>query len=229
MAFKDREFDNPLYKEEEKEPEKVIIISCEGRNTEPEYFETIKNKLSDYISVLIEIKIVPKNDNPSEPKDIVCNLEAFIEEHYDYKSDYDEMWVIWDREKVKARKQAILEILPQCREKNYNIALTNPLFEFWLLLHIVDVSKYNSTILYENNWMTTAKRRRFIDKELSNILEDGYSKKKDKFNKSIVSKENILRALEQEKLFKNKIEEIIDNLGSNVGDLIRKILIFENE
>lgn len=227
MAFKDRgELNTLSYEEQEEEPEKVIIISCEGRNTEPEYFETIKDKLSDYISVLIEIKIVPKNDNPSEPKDIVCNLETFIEEEYDYKSDYDEMWVIWDREKVEARKKAILEMLPECREKNYNIALTNPLFEFWLLLHIVDISNYDKNILHDNNWMSPAKKRRFIDKELSNKLSDGYSKKKDKFNKSIVSKENILKALEQEKLFENELEKIIDNLGSNVGDLIRKILIF---
>ena len=175
MAFKDRGFDSPIYIEEENEPEKVIIISCEGRNTEPEYFEAIKNKLSDYISVLIEIQIVPKNDNPSEPKDIVCNLETFIEEHYDYKSDYDEMWVIWDREKVEARKQAILEMIPKCKEKNYNIALTNPLFEFWLLLHIVDISQYDKAVLYENDWMTPAKKRRFIDKELSKLLPNGYS------------------------------------------------------
>ena len=78
MGFKDRGFDNPIYIEEEIEPEKIIIISCEGRNTEPEYFETIKEKLSDLISVLVEIKIVPKNDNKSNPKDIVCNLEEYI-------------------------------------------------------------------------------------------------------------------------------------------------------
>ena len=59
MGFKNRDFDKPIYIEEEIEPEKVIIISCEGRNTEPEYFEAIKEKLSDFISVLVEIKIVP--------------------------------------------------------------------------------------------------------------------------------------------------------------------------
>ena len=226
MAFKDRRFDSPVYIEQEEEPLRVIIISCEGRNTEPEYFETIKDKLTDNISVLVEIKIVPKNDNQSEPKDIVCNLEEFIAEHYDYKSDYDEMWVVWDRETIEARKRAILKMIPECREKNYNIALTNPLFEFWLLLHVVDISAYDKDILSKNDWDTPAKNRRFIDKELSNILADGYSKKKNKFNKNIVTKENILRAIAQEKLFENELEKIIDNLGSNVGDLINKIVEF---
>lgn len=228
MGFKDRNFNSPIYQEQEKEPEKVIIISCEGRNTEPEYFETIKEKLSDLISVLVEIKIVDRDNNKSNPKDIVCNLEEYILEQYDYKSDYDEMWVIWDREKVEARKKDILEMIPKCREKNYYIALTNPLFELWLLLHIVDISKYDKEILFINKWETEAKNRRFIDKELSNILSDGYNKKEGKFNKNIVTKDNILRALKQEKLFENKLENIIDSLGSNVGDLMQSILDIEN-
>ena len=44
-----------------------------------------------------------------------------------------------------------------------------------------------------------------------------------------MTKENIQRALEQEKLFENDLEKIIDNLGSNVGNLIRTILDFEEK
>lgn len=229
MGFQDRGFNTPVYKEKSREPERVIIISCEGRNTEPEYFETIKEKLANYISVILEIKIVPKTSNASEPKDIICNLENYIVEQYDYKSDYDEMWVIWDREKVEPRKVNILKMLPECKAKNYNIAITNPLFEFWLLLHIVDISTYNRDTLYDNDWVTPSKNKRFLEKELLTQLYSagGYNKKKNKFNKNIVTKENIQKALEQEKLFENELEKIIDNLGSNVGDLINKILTFK--
>jgi len=228
MGFKSKSFDTPTYIEQDLEPQRVIIISCEGENTEPEYFTAIKEKLSQYISVLIAIQIVPHQKKGSEPQKIVCNLEDYIKEKYDYKSDNDEMWVVWDREKVDERKKDILEMIPQCLEKNYHIALTNPLFEFWLLLHIVDISLYDRNILYQNEWVSPSKNRRFIDKELSTQL-NGYSKKKNKFNQSIVTKENILRALEQERLFENELEKIIDNLGSNVGELIRRILDFEEE
>ena len=34
MGFIAEEFGEPLYLEEEKEPTKLIIISCEGENTE---------------------------------------------------------------------------------------------------------------------------------------------------------------------------------------------------
>ena len=36
----------------------------------------------------------------------------------------------------------------------------------------------------------------------------------------IITKENIQRALEQEKRFENEFEKILDNLGANVGQLV---------
>ena len=222
MGFIAEEFGEPLYLEEEKEPTKLIIISCEGENTEPEYFETIKEKLADHIPVLLEITIASRSNLGSEPQKIVSNLKDYIKDKYDYKTENDEMWVVLDREKVPERRTQILEIIPECTINNFNIAITNPLFEFWLLLHIVDISTYDRTILFENNWVN--ENRRYIDKELSEKLPNGYNKKKGKFNKNIVTIDNILRALEQEKLFENDLEKIIDNLGSNIGGLIGKIL-----
>jgi len=223
MAFKDRGFDRLSYQEEEIEAKKVIIISCEGENTEPEYFETIKEKLSKHISVLLEITIVPRTNAGSDPQKIVCNLKDYIEDKYDYNSENDEMWVVWDREKVPERKKQILDMIPECQEKNFHIAMANPLFEFWLLLHIVDISSYDRQVLLDNDWVNSV--RRYIDKELSNLLlPSGYNKKKGKFNKNIVTVENIQRALDQEQLFETELEKIIDHLGSNIGDLIQKIL-----
>ena len=53
--------------------------------------------------------------------------------------------------------------------------MTNPLFEFWLLLHVDDINKYNTETLFINDWDTPSKNRRYIDKELSNILTNGYN------------------------------------------------------
>ncbi len=97
-------------------------------------------------------------------------------------------------------------------------------FEFWLLLHVTDIKTYDFNTLHNNEWVNERKKRRFIDKELSNILANGFNKKKNKFNKDIVTKNNILRAIKQEKLFDNNVEDIIDNLGSNISHLINKIL-----
>lgn len=221
MGFKERSFNNPIYIEGSVEAKKAIIISCEGRVTEFEYFNGIKNHLSSYIDVVLEVHVVPKNSNPSEPKDIVKNLEEYITNTYDYKNGHDECWLVLDREKVPERKTNILAITPSCQSRNYNIAITNPTFEFWLLLHLDNIEQYEKEVLFKNDKVNT--KRKFIDKELSNRLS-GYNKKQDHFPTKIITKDNLKRALEQEKLFENEFEKILDNLGSNVGELVKKIV-----
>lgn len=222
MRFTNDNFFTPSYKEESEEPEKVIIISCEGRNTEPEYFNNLKIILKDHISAVIDVRVVPKDDNKSSPEDVVCKLDEYLLEKYDYKYEYDQLWIVWDREKVDSRKKEILKMLPKCKEKNYNIALSNPLFEFWLLMHLVDITIYSKEDLFANKQIS--QKRKYIDKELSNLLDNGFNKKKGKFNKDIITIENVKRAISQEKLFENDVNKIIDNLGSNIGSLVTQII-----
>ena len=221
MGFKERSFNNPIYIEESVEAKKAIIISCEGRVTEFEYFNGIKNNLSSYINVVLEVHVIPKHSNASEPKDIFKNLEEYITTVYDYKSNYDECWLVLDREEVPARKAHILAIMPSCESKNYNIAITNPTFEFWLLLHVADIKSYDKITLHANERVST--RKRYLEQELFTHLGK-YSKKQGHFPTKIITKENLQRALEQEKLFENEFEKILDNLGSNVGQLVSKIV-----
>lgn len=221
MSFKERNFKNTFYKEQEIEPKKLFIVSCEGSNTEPEYFETLKIKLASKINFLIEVKIVPKLSEASDPQSVVDNLETFLASKYDFNESNDECWVVWDREKDEGRKKNILSILPLCEKKNYKIAMTNPSFEFWLLLHIADIKQFEKDHLFENAWVNT--RRRFLEKKLSELLPGGFNKKRGRFNEKIVSEKNIELALIQEKQFERNIPNIIDNLGSNIGDLVVKI------
>lgn len=223
MGFEATSFNVPIYEEKSIEPRKAFVISCEGKNTEPEYFYTIKNKLSDYIDVLIQIEIVEKNSG-NEPYNVLSDLlEHTNKKQQDdsYDVTNDEFWIVIDREKNDIRKQHIIDILDSCEDNNIDIALTNPAFEFWLLLHIVDNSLYDSDKLYKNEKINGSKR--FLDKEISNIL-CGYSKKAGKFPKNIVTMENLKKAVEQEKFFENELKKIIDNLGSNVGKLVQRIV-----
>ncbi len=226
MGFKVRRFEAPSYKEEEKDTKKRIVISCEGENTEIEYFNIIKSKLSAYIPVILDnIKILEKGSGLSAPKHVLNCIDEYItnEKNKDtFDDQHDEFWLVCDRESKDDRKKGLLEVIPQCKVKNYNIAIANPVFELWLLLHLVDIEKYDKNSLYENAKCSSTKR--FIDNELSTVLEKGYNKKKNRFNQSIVSVENIKRAIKQEKLFENNIELIIDNIGSNIGELVGRIV-----
>jgi hypothetical protein len=229
MPFENSDFNTPDYLEEIAEPKKVVIISCEGCVTEPEYFKAIKRKLSSNLKNLVEIEIVPKPSTDSKPQAVLNNLEDYITSKYDFDKETDILWLVIDRESVKDRKDAIENIIPECQSKGYSIALSNPTFELWLLLHLTDIIKYNVKSLLENNWDTPSKNRRYIDKELSNILskefnKKGYNKKTGCFNLDIVELEHVKRAISQEKLFCNSYPEILDNLGSKIGPLIEDFL-----
>ena len=222
MGFKNRSFSQPVYDEKKEEPSRVIVISCEGRNTEYEYFESIKSKLKGHISTLVKVDVIEKEDDKSEPKYVLINLEKRIDEKYDLDSEYDQFWLVCDREIRSDRKQALLDTFPECQEKGYFVALTNPLFEFWLLMHIADINAYDKHDLLANAKVN--KNRRFLEKELSSLLPNGFNKKQGKFNQDIVSLENIERALAQEQQFANEPGKIVNNLGSNIGELVCSIL-----
>ncbi|MEH6396262.1 RloB family protein [Pseudoalteromonas sp.] len=224
MPFENRDFNTPDYTEELEEPKKVVIISCEGSNTEPEYFDAVKRKLSDNLKNLVEVDIVPKPPGDSEPTAVLNNLKEHVKNKYDFNEGSDILWLVIDRESVEARKRNIKKIIPECNRDGYSIALSNPLFEFWLLLHVTDITAYDSDVLIQNKWVNASKNRRYIDKELSTILPNGFNKRKGKFNQDIVSFENVKRALAQEKLFTTSYPEILDSLGSNIGELIGDFL-----
>ncbi|WP_299695451.1 RloB family protein [uncultured Vibrio sp.] len=221
MGFKIRDFGKPVYDEYQEDPKRVIIISCEGSVTEPEYFNTIKVKLAKYLSDIIEIEVVNKQNNASEPQNVMANLQRYVEA-YDYRKEHDSLWLVCDREKVDARKKHLKEIMPICKENGYKLAISNPLFELWLLMHITDISQYDKKVLFANEPVNAS--RKFIDKQLSNILDNGYNKKAGRFNKDIVTYENLIRAIEQEKTLENNEDLLLDNLGSNIGELINDIL-----
>lgn len=224
MNFEPSNFSRPSYEENKEEPRKLIILSCEGRVTEPSYFEALIETFNEHISNIVEVDIVAKNDNHSNPKDVLRNLEHHVNEKYGFDIASDNLWIVLDRESVPERKKQIEAIQAICDSKNFKMAITHPVFEFWLLLHVIDITKYDKEELVLNKWVSTAKKRRFIDKELSNILDRGYSKKQGNFNTDIVSLKNVRRALAQETLFCNTYPEILDSLGSNIGNLISEII-----
>lgn len=224
MAFKIRTFDKPSYEEESETPARLIIISCEGCVTEPEYFNTVSKKLDDHISSIVKVEIVDKETTASEPKDILNNLNSYIDK-YGCNNKYDSVWLVCDREKVEARRRNIEAIKPECDEGGFKIALSNPTFELWLLMHLVDISNYDEVEIFENKKVFKSKSsRRYLDKELSNLLGNGFNKKVGRFNQDIVSFENIMRAMSQASLFSTEFDDILDNIGTNLAKLMSDIL-----
>jgi hypothetical protein len=228
MAFRDRGFSTPIYEENSIEEKKFIIIACEGAETEYQYFTLIKNELNLKATVKMEIfERDEANRNSSAPTQVVKTLQSISKEKlHEIKiknlseDAFDIYWAVVDRETQESKKVNLLKAKEICENEGYNLALTNPSFEFWLMLHIVDISTYNKEELLANKKITSKKC--YLEKELSNIL-GSYSKvniKKEDF----ITLEKLKHACMQEKFFENEVDSIINNLGSNLGTLIEDIV-----
>lgn len=116
---------------------RLIVIAAEGKDTERIYFEALANK---YINPRVHVHILKREkeeQNNSSPKHVLRQLVDY-EKQYELESD-DELWLVVDRDRWT--DEMLSNVATKCAQDYYlHIALSNPCFELWLLLHLVDVA-----------------------------------------------------------------------------------------
>lgn len=116
-------------------PRRRLLLVCEGRVTEPEYFRGFERWVRNST---VEV-VIP--DDHGVPLTLVehahrCNREASqraARERDSYLS-YDEVWCVFDVDEHPRLNEAVQ--LAQAR--GIQVAISNPCFELWLLLHFRD-------------------------------------------------------------------------------------------
>lgn len=117
------------------------------------------------------------------------------------------MCLIVDRDYDSFSEEQFDYVKNACEKNKITLCISNPFFEFWLLLHTENVLSYDKNNLNDKT---------FITDKLKEILGK-YSK--SNFNaESLI--ENIHTAIENEKEFCENIECLKNEIGSNVGILI---------
>lgn len=158
--------------------------------------------------------------------DVECALEDIsrvIEgREITYAEGFDKICFIFDRDRnsfvAKPENNQYEYVLNKCIENKFNLYISNPCFEFWLLLHFDEVLSLDKQRLLENPKMN-AKGRRYTEQELRNVLR-GYSK--SGYNAEILI-ENVDKAVENEKLFCEDINRLEYEIGCNLGLLIQEL------
>jgi hypothetical protein len=114
------------------EPRPRILIVCEGTKTEPTYFEGLKN---EEVVRLVEIVV---EDSGGVPKTLVKRaalLKRDAEKRAKHSQDntlrFDEVWCVFD---IDAHPH-LDEAKQQARDNGIRLAISNPCFELWILLH----------------------------------------------------------------------------------------------
>lgn len=188
------------------------------------YEEEANKKLSDTVSDLEqECTIIAEYlDKASCIPTITEDISEIIKNHtITYAEDFDKICLIVDRDRksfiCNQKIDQYNHVLETCREKKMGFYVTNPCFEFWMLLHFDEVHTLDRARLLENP--RVGKKRTHAEHELKKLLP-GYQKSSYNAHKLV---EKIDVAIENEKHFCEDIEKLEHTVGSNLGKLIEEM------
>lgn len=121
-----------------REPKHRILIVCEGKKTEPRYFRELQHSFRNR---LVHVEV---NDESGVPLTLVQRAEALrsdAEREAKLQRDanllFDEIWCVCDVDEHPHLTKAC----EQARERGISVALSNPCFELWALLHFREQTK----------------------------------------------------------------------------------------
>ena len=171
--------------------------------------------------------LLKKGERISEEKEEKVNewlLENGIDLHSylyvsKYKSENDSFSVVIDRDQGNHSLELMEWCLEYCCEKGYACYISNPCFEFWLLLHLCDVKERYGMCL--DNLLNNEKisvQHTYVSKEVSNLAYHKKHISSAKFDE--VYWPNINLAIDRAKSFATDSSELLDRLGTNVGELV---------
>jgi len=118
---------------------KKILIACEGKQTEPKYFNAIRQDLR---LTTVQVLILPHDG--TDPLSVV---NAVLEARKDKKrektwfDDQDSAWAVFDGdEHIANNRPNWCQAIQIAKSQKINLAITNPSIEFWYLIHFQDHS-----------------------------------------------------------------------------------------
>lgn len=213
-----RDFKRP----ENKRSAKLIVIATEGRKTERIYFEALAE---NFESTKVHIEVIEKLDDNSSPDAVLEQLNSFAAEYN--LDDEDELWMVIDRDYQSWGIEMIKSVAQICHQKKgFYLALSNPAFELWLLLHLVDCSGLTQN--QRDDLLRNAKVTRnktYSKKMLSDIL-NGFNEANYDPNTFMPHVEEALR--NAIKLDINPKTRWPNYLGTRVYKLVANILASSN-
>jgi hypothetical protein len=114
----------------------VFIIATEGKKTEPAYF-----KMEMFRSRERPVRVeVLGNRRNSSPQAVLGRMRRHLSSYQ--KKEGDEAWLVVDRDQWSVQDLKVLHDWSQS-DPYKNLAVSNPQFEYWLLLHFEDGNGIN--------------------------------------------------------------------------------------
>jgi len=204
--------------------EKFYVLAFEGTVTERKYFEDLR--VSEFFNNSGQIETIPikrgerDGNNPLNVKTLLSKTKK----EFNFRPT-DEFWLIVDRDDwERVHHIDLAKVEEECRdEQNFNMALSNPCFEIWLILHLKRLSAFTAeeqSKIYEN--APVSDKKNYIDVVLADLIGDGrgYNKRPNPAVFLPRIKEAIINAEEIAK----EGEYYPHGLGTDVYKLVKKLI-----
>ena len=137
---------------------RLIVIASEGKDTERIYFKALAK---EYTNPRVHVHILERGEdeqNNSSPEHVLKQLNDY-KEQYDLEAD-DELWLVVDKDRWT--DAMLSHVATECTQEIFmHMALSNPCFELWLLLHLVDVTSLSPE--EQQQWLENRRNSRRTD------------------------------------------------------------------
>lgn len=121
-------------------PKVEIVIACEGKNTEPQYF---RDCINGYAAGLVRLTVLPVTGVPiTLVNAAIEERQKLLEAHRKNPGGFDScfrVWAVFDRDE----HPNVPEALEAARLNSIDVAFSNPCFEVWPLLHLENYGAQN--------------------------------------------------------------------------------------
>lgn len=143
-------------------------------------------------------------------------------------SDGDVFAIVIDRDCGSHSREDLVDILEKCKSKSFLCCLTNPCFEFWLLLHLFDVEMLLDPKELEKIGRNEkiSHQHTYVSKRVNDLA--GHAKK---ISGPIFDRyywPNLTKALEAARSFAETNEDVLDRVGTTIPNLLREMLVCDS-
>jgi hypothetical protein len=120
---------------------RTIIVFCEGKKSEPDYINGLKKLPNIANRAALNLVLHPERGVP------LTLVQMAIARKVD--PEVDECWCVFDVE-WQLNHPNLLQTVNLARSKNIKLAISNPCFEVWLILHHKDFTRHSNTNFVES-------------------------------------------------------------------------------